>query len=52
MNFKVVYDADLIANMEEKQKEGHSDAVKTAEIIRDGFLTKAGRRLAKEVLMK
>jgi hypothetical protein len=38
--------------MEERQKEEPSDAVKTAEIIRDGFLTKTGRRLAKEVLLK
>jgi len=52
INFKVVYDADLIANIEEKKKEGHFDAVKMAEIIRDGFLTKAGRRLAEEILMK
>jgi len=52
IDFKVVYDADLIANMEEKQKEGHSDSVKMAKIIRDGFLTKAGRRLAEEILMK
>jgi len=52
INFKVVYDADLITNMEEEQKEGPSDAVKTAEIIKDGFLTKAGRRLAEEVLLK
>jgi putative nucleotidyltransferase with HDIG domain len=52
IDFKVVYDADLIANMEERQKEGQSDPVKTAEIIRDGFLTKTGRRLAKEVLLK
>ncbi len=52
VNFKVIYDADLITNMEERQKEGRSDAMKTAEIIRDGFLTKTGRRLAEEVLLK
>ncbi len=52
INFKVVYDADLIANLEERKKEGHHDAVKTAEIIMDGFLTEAGRRLAEEVLLK
>ncbi|HJX34891.1 MAG TPA: HD domain-containing protein [Desulfatiglandales bacterium] len=52
MNFKVVYDADLIANMEEKQKEGHSDTLKTDEIIREGFLTESGRRLAKEILLR
>ena len=52
INFKVVYDADLIANLEERKKEGHHDAVKTAEIIMDGFLTEAGRRLSEEVLLK
>ena len=52
IDFKVVYDADLIANLEERKKEGHHDAVKTAEIIMDGFLTEAGRRLSEEVLLK
>src|SRR4030042_550946 len=43
IDFKVVYDADLIANLEERRKEGHHDAVKPAEIIMAGFLTGAGR---------
>jgi HD superfamily phosphohydrolase YqeK len=52
INFKVLYDADLIANLEERKKEGRFDAIKTAEVLKDGFLTKAGRRLAEEVLLK
>ena len=48
-NFKVLYDADLIVNLEEKQKENPLDPAKLAEIVEKSFLTEAGRRLAAEV---
>jgi predicted HD phosphohydrolase len=51
VNFKVVYDADLIANLEEQQKGDPTDPKKMAGIIESSFLTKAGRFLAKEVLL-
>lgn len=49
-NFKVIYDADLIVNLEEKQKESPSPAEHLAKIIEKSFLTKSGRDLAKMVL--
>jgi HD superfamily phosphohydrolase YqeK len=52
VNFKVVYDADLITNIEEKQKEEPADTEKLAKIIDKAFLTEAGRILAEKVLLK
>ncbi len=46
-----VYDADLIENMDEKQKEHPADPAKLAEKIETLFLTDGGRELAKEVLL-
>ena len=51
-NFKVLYDADLITNMEEKQKEKPVDNEKLTEIIENSFLTETGRILAKNILLK
>jgi hypothetical protein len=52
VNFQVVYDADLIAELEEQQKEDPpADPKKMSGIIESSFLTKAGRLLAKEVLL-
>jgi HD superfamily phosphohydrolase YqeK len=51
MNFKVVYDADLITNLEEQQKEDPIDPEKLTRMIENSFLTRAGRLLAKEVLL-
>ena len=51
LNFKVIYDADLIANIEENQKEHPSDIDKLKKIIEKSFMTKAGHRLAEEVLL-
>ena len=52
INFKAVYDADLITNLEEKQKEAPTDTEKLTNIIEHSFLTKAGRTLAKDLLLK
>jgi HD superfamily phosphohydrolase YqeK len=51
INFKAVYDADLIENMDEKQKELPADPAKLAERIEKLFMTPGGREIAKEVLL-
>jgi hemerythrin superfamily protein len=51
LNFKVIYDADLITNVEEKQKESPSDIDKLKKMIEKAFMTKAGRSLAEQVLL-
>ena len=50
-NFKVLYDADLITNMEEKQKEKASDPDRLEEMIETAFLTQSGREEARKVLI-
>ncbi|MGD8888308.1 MAG: HD domain-containing protein [Desulfobacterales bacterium] len=52
LNFKVVYDADLLENMDEYQKEKPSDPHQLTEKIEKLFLTSSGREIAKEVLLK
>ena len=51
INFKVVYDADLIVNLEEQQKEAPVEREKLAALIDREFLTKSGRSLARNVLL-
>ena len=51
INFKVVYDADLIVNLEEKQKKNPMDAASLSEFIDTRFLTQHGRTLAREALL-
>ncbi len=48
VNFKIVYDADLITNLEEKEEPVNEK--KLADIIDKSFLTIGGRKLAGEVL--
>ena len=50
-NFKCLYDADLIANLEEKQKENPMDREKLASIIQKSFLTESGGNLAEKILL-
>jgi len=52
VNFKVVYDANLIAEIEEKQKDNPMDAEKLTQIIEDSFLTESGHDEATEALLK
>ncbi len=52
VNFKCVYDADLIVNMEEHQKERPSKPEVIQKTIAGSFLTDAGKTLAKEVLLR
>jgi hypothetical protein len=50
VNFKSVYDADLITNLEENQKEAPSSPERLKEIVDKSFLTGAGRKLAAQRL--
>jgi putative nucleotidyltransferase with HDIG domain len=52
VNFKALYDADLVVNLEEKQKQAPTDQERLARIIEKAFLTESGRKLAKKVLLK
>ena len=52
VNFKVVYDADMIVNLEEKQKETPIGSKRLSTMINKAFLTEAGRELAKSVLFE
>jgi HD superfamily phosphodiesterase len=50
--FKCLYDADLIANLEEKQKKRPVDAEKLRGIIETSLLTEQGKALGKTVLLE
>jgi HD superfamily phosphodiesterase len=50
-NFKVLYDADLIVNLEERQKERAMKIPRVEEVIDRRIFTEAGKRLAETVLM-
>ncbi|MBW2575940.1 MAG: HD domain-containing protein [Deltaproteobacteria bacterium] len=52
LNFKVLYDADLITNLEEKHKESPIDNDRLTRIIKKSFLTESGREEAKKTLLK
>jgi HD superfamily phosphohydrolase YqeK/DNA-directed RNA polymerase subunit RPC12/RpoP len=49
-NFKVVYDADMIVNLEENQQENKIPGERLEAMIEKNFLTAAGRQLAKKIL--
>ncbi len=49
LNFKVLYDADLIANLEDSEKETGKANPNLPDIIGKSFLTEGGRQVAKEV---
>jgi hypothetical protein len=46
LNFKVLYDADLIANIEDNHKEKPVEPEKIKRIINDSFLTENGKKVA------
>jgi len=52
INFKVIYDADLIANIEDEHKKKSVDADWLERIIEKSFLTKSGGREARNVLLR
>lgn len=51
LNFKAVYDADLIVNLAEQKKENGADPERLASIIQKSFLTPTGADVAREVLL-
>jgi len=51
VNFKVLYDADLIANLEDNKKEKKTESQRLESIIEKSFLTKGGREEARKVLL-
>lgn len=52
LNYKVLYDADLITNLEEKNKKEPIDRNRLVEIIERDFFTSSGKKLAKEILLE
>ncbi len=52
INFMVLYDADMITNLEEDQNESNVNPEKIKEIISTSFLTVSGRKLAENVLIR
>lgn len=50
LNFKCLYDADLIVNLEENGKENPPEPDKVSRIIEKSFLTETGKSLAREAL--
>jgi HD superfamily phosphohydrolase YqeK len=52
INFKIIYDADLIVNLEEKQKELPSPPEHLEKVIEKSFLTTAGKNLAHKVFLE
>lgn len=52
LNFKALYDADLIVNLEEGHKDAPMDPEKLASIIAKSFLTETGKIKARQVLLK
>ncbi|MBW2216698.1 MAG: phosphohydrolase, partial [Deltaproteobacteria bacterium] len=52
VNFKCLYDADLITNLEEGQKTSPLDTEKLKTIVEKSLLSEAGRKLAEETLLK
>ncbi len=51
LSFKILYDADLIVNLREHQKNGEIEKEKLSEIIEKKMLTDSGKRLARETLL-
>jgi HD superfamily phosphodiesterase len=49
INFKVLYDADLITNLEEKHKERPIESDRLQELLEKAFLTAAGKEEARKV---
>ncbi|HIJ37103.1 MAG TPA: phosphohydrolase, partial [Deltaproteobacteria bacterium] len=51
INYQCLYDADLIVNLEENQKESPSEPEKLKKTVESAFLTESGRNLAGKVLL-
>jgi HD superfamily phosphodiesterase len=51
-NFKCLYDADLITNLEENHNESPMGAEELGRILEKSFLTDGGKKVAEEVLLR
>jgi len=51
-NFKCLYDADLITNLEENHQERPMGSEELGRILAKSFLTESGKKLAEEVLLR
>jgi len=51
INFKVLYDADLIVNLEAEHKEGKISREKLERLVERSFLTAGGREVAASALL-
>ncbi|MFH0999013.1 MAG: HD domain-containing protein [Pseudomonadota bacterium] len=51
VNFQVLYDADLVTNIEENQKESSASPDRLNQMIEKSFLTESGRKIARETLL-
>lgn len=52
LNFKVLYDADRIANIEDNRKEGEIERSRLEKMIRGNFLTRAGKKRAETLFLQ
>ncbi len=52
IDFQVVYDADRIANLEDRLKADALDPNRLSETIETSFLTQSGKEIAKNVLLE
>ncbi len=50
-NFKILYDADMIVNLEENQKESKLAPEKLTAMIDRNFLTETGRQIARKTFL-
>ena len=50
LNSKILYDADFIVNLKERQKEKETDKESLLKIVEERLLTDTGKRLAWEIL--
>ena len=51
VNFKVIYDADLIVNLSETYRENPPTREKVEQVLTGSFLTQSGRREGEKVLL-
>jgi hypothetical protein len=52
INLKVLHDADMIARLEERQKEDPEDEAELNRVLKTSFLTESGRRLGEKRLLE
>jgi HD superfamily phosphohydrolase YqeK len=52
LNFRVLYDADLIANLEDSAKNKAPDKAHMEKVISRQFFTEAGQKRAKEIFLQ